>query len=91
MVQRFTADSFAAQIQALLERPDAHSLLPEIRVPTLLLAASGDRWSPLAQHESMQKLIPQSRLVLLDHAGHFAPIERPAAVARHLKEWLRLL
>lgn len=91
MVQRFTADGFAGQIQALLTRPDARSLLPGIRLPTLLVSASGDRWSPIAQHESMQKLIPGARLVVLDHAGHFAPIEQPAAVAGHLLEWLRSL
>jgi pimeloyl-ACP methyl ester carboxylesterase len=91
MVQRFTAESFAGQTQALLDRPDARSLLPDIRVPTLLMSATGDRWSPVAQHESMQELVPHAKLAVIDHAGHFAPIERSSAVARHLREWLRSL
>ena len=91
MVQRFTAEGFAGQVQALLDRPDPRRLLPKIRVPTLLLSATGDRWSPVVQHESMQELIPGSTLAILDQAGHFAPIESPAGVAGHLLEWLRLL
>src|SRR6202166_4969839 len=38
MVQRSTAGSFAGQINALLQRPDARPVLPSITVPTLLLS-----------------------------------------------------
>jgi pimeloyl-ACP methyl ester carboxylesterase len=88
MVERQTPESFAAQIQALLNRPDAEPLLPTIRVPTLLLSGSEDTWSPHSQHVLMQRLIPGSILVEVAGAGHMAPIEQPDAVADALRKHL---
>jgi pimeloyl-ACP methyl ester carboxylesterase len=83
-----TPASFAAQIQALLDRPDAEPLLPTIRVPTLLLSGTEDTWSPPAQHARMQRMIEGSILVEVADAGHMAPIEQPDAVANALREHL---
>jgi pimeloyl-ACP methyl ester carboxylesterase len=88
MVRRFTAESFAGQINALLQRPDARQVLPSITVPTLLLSGTNDTWSSLSQHADMQRSVPGSTLVEIAGAGHMAPIERPDAVARALKGWL---
>ena len=90
MVEGQTPESFAAQIQALLNRPDAEPLLPTIRVPTLLLSGSEDAWSPVSQHMHMQRRISGSILVEVAHAGHMAPIEQPDAVAKALREHLIL-
>jgi pimeloyl-ACP methyl ester carboxylesterase len=89
MVLRSTPESFADQIQALLDRPDARAVLPLIDVPTLLLSGTEDRWSPLAQHEDMQREIAEARLVAITDAGHMAPVEKPAAVAAALRGWLQ--
>jgi pimeloyl-ACP methyl ester carboxylesterase len=88
MVERQTAESFAAQITALLERPDAAPVLPTIGVPTLLASGTADTWSPLSQHEDMRRLIPHARLVAIDNAGHMAPAEQPSAVAAALRDWI---
>jgi pimeloyl-ACP methyl ester carboxylesterase len=88
MVRGFTAESFAGQINALLQRPDARQVLPSITVPTLLLSGTNDTWSSLSQHADMQRSGPGSTLVEIASAGHMAPIERPDAVARALKGWL---
>jgi pimeloyl-ACP methyl ester carboxylesterase len=88
MVERSTPASFAGQIKALLERPDAEAVLPSIRVPTLLMSGTRDTWSPLEQHREIQRQIPHATLVAIEDAGHMAPIEQPAAVARALREWL---
>ena len=88
MVERANPDSFAGQIRALLERPDAASVLPLVDVPTLLVGATGDTWSPLAQHRDMQRLIPRATLVAIENAGHMSPVEQPDAVASALRSWL---
>jgi pimeloyl-ACP methyl ester carboxylesterase len=88
MVERSTADSYAGQIQALLNRPDAMPVLPTITVPTLLLSGSEDTWSPVSQHETMRRRIPHATLFEVHAAGHMAPVERPDAVAVALREWL---
>lgn len=89
MIARSTADSYAGQINALLHRPDALSLLPTIDVPTLLLSGSEDTWSPVSQHETMRRRIPHATLFEIHGAGHMAPCERPDAVAVALREWLQ--
>jgi pimeloyl-ACP methyl ester carboxylesterase len=88
MVQRSTAESFAGQVNALLQRPDARPVLPSITVPTLLLSGTNDAWSSLSQHADMQRSVLGSTLVEIAGAGHMSPIERPDAVARALKGWL---
>jgi pimeloyl-ACP methyl ester carboxylesterase len=88
MFARKSADSFAAQIRALLARTDAAPLLPRIACPALVLCGREDSWSPLARHEEMAAMIPGGRLAVIDHCGHMSPMERPEAVASALGEWL---
>lgn len=88
MVERATPDGFAAQSNALLNRPDARSILPSINVPTLVLSGANDTWSSIAQHADMQRRVAHATLIEIAGAGHMAPIERPDAVARALRRWL---
>lgn len=89
MITRNTPDMFESQIQALLTRPDAASLLPQIRCPTLLLCGRDDQWSPLARHEVMQRAIADSCLKVIEMSGHMTTMEQPQAVSRALATWLR--
>jgi pimeloyl-ACP methyl ester carboxylesterase len=88
MVERHTADSYAGQVHAMLNRPDALSVLSTIAVPTLLLSGTEDSWSPVSQHQTMRRRIPHATLFEIHGAGHMAPVERPDAVAVALREWL---
>jgi pimeloyl-ACP methyl ester carboxylesterase len=88
MVERSTPDSYAGQINALLNRPEALSVLPTIGVPTLLLSGSEDAWSPVSQHQTMRRRIPHATVFEIHGAGHMAPIERPDGVAVAMREWL---
>ena len=88
MLERKTPDIFAAQINALLKRPDCNDLLATIRCPTLLLCGREDTWSAPARHEHMQRAIADSRLVIVEHCGHMSTMERPEAVNQALLEWL---
>jgi pimeloyl-ACP methyl ester carboxylesterase len=88
MISHSTPETFAGQIRALVERPDAEAALVTVNVPTLLLSATEDQWSPPAQHEEMLTMVPHARLVIVQNAGHMAPIEQPEAVAAALRAWL---
>lgn len=88
MVRRSTPESFAGQIEALLTRPDAETPLATLSIPTLLLSATEDSWSPPAQHAAMLTLVPHARLVIVPGAGHMAPVEQPGRVAAALRDWL---
>jgi pimeloyl-ACP methyl ester carboxylesterase len=88
MFERRTPAEFAAQIEALLARPDATPLLRSIRCPTLVLCGRDDAWSRLAQHEEMAALIPGAPLAVVERCGHMAPMERPDDVGGALAAWL---
>lgn len=88
MIERHTPEEYSAQIHALLERPDASGVLPQVRCPTLLACGREDAWSPLARHEAMAALIPHSDLVVIEQCGHMSTMERPAQVTAALRNWL---
>jgi pimeloyl-ACP methyl ester carboxylesterase len=88
MFGRKSAETFAAQIRALLARPDVTPLLDAVRCPALILCGREDSWSPLARHEEMAAAIPGSTLAVIEECGHMAPMERPREVAAALREWL---
>lgn len=90
MIERKTPDVFAAQVHALLGRPDAREVFASIRCPVLIGCGRQDAWSPLARHEQMQRLLPGSRLVVIEESGHMSPMEQPAAVAQALVAWTAL-
>ena len=88
MIERKMPEIFAAQIHALLHRPDARGTLASLRMPTLLLCGRQDAWSPLARHEQMHAQLPGSRLVVLEECGHMTTMEQPQAVSAALLAWL---
>lgn len=88
MFERSSVVAFAAQVEALLARRDATSLLATIGVPTLVLCGRDDAWSPPARHEFMHAHIPGSTLVVIERCGHMSTMEEPAAVTAALREWL---
>ncbi|HPD91252.1 MAG: alpha/beta fold hydrolase [Rhodobacter sp.] len=89
MVLRMTPELHARQIRALVNRPDAAATLGQVACPVLLMVGRHDQWSPVAQHEDMLALLPGARLEIIEDAGHFAPVERPGAVADILVPFLR--
>lgn len=88
MLERSNAEVFAAQIDALIARPDATPVLGEIRVPTLVLVGRQDNWSNLARHQQMHGLIPGSVLEIVEDCGHMSTMEQPEACNRAFEAWL---
>ena len=88
MFSEKSAAVFAQQIHALLTRRDGSDVLRTIAVPTLVLCGKQDSWSPVAQHQAMQSLVPAATLSVIDDAGHMAPMEQPQAVAQAMLQWL---
>ena len=89
MIERSTPDKFAAQIRALLDRPDATTLLGEIECPTMIVCGRDDQWSPLARHEEMHTQIRGSKLRVIERSGHMCTMEQPNDVTAVLVEWAR--
>ena len=91
MIGRKTPDIFAAQIRALLDRPDATPLMERIQCPAMVLCGREDTWSILSQHEQMTAKIPRARLVVIEECGHMSTMERPEHVTVAMRDWLTSL
>jgi pimeloyl-ACP methyl ester carboxylesterase len=72
----------------LLTTFDRRAQLPEIRVPTLLIAGSDDRVAPPAVMERMAQKIPGAEYVLLQGCGHLGPMDQPDPFNEALADFL---
>ena len=62
--------------------------LAELGVPTLIIWGVEDEFAPVAGAYRFQKEIPGSRLVVLDHAGHFLMEDEPERVGKEMRSFL---
>jgi pimeloyl-ACP methyl ester carboxylesterase len=90
MVMRASPEQHQRQIRALLDRPDARSVLPTIKCPVLVMVGRQDRWSPLSQHEEIVALTPHAELIVIEDSGHMSTVEQPEHVSQELLRWLGL-
>lgn len=73
----------------LLTTFDRRNGLPDIKVPTLLVAGSDDRTAPPAVMERMAARIPGADYVVLEGCGHLGPMDQPDEFNRTLEAFLR--
>lgn len=69
----------------------AHSaadLLPRITVPTLVVAAGADVFTPARCSEAIHHRVPGSELVTFREAGHTLPLEEPEALAATIDDFV---
>lgn len=77
-----------AESSAATWSPDYRSLLPAIRVPTLILWGECDTLTVRPLSEELHRGIPGSRLVEIPSAGHISNLDNPAAFNAALREFL---
>ncbi len=85
--ERMQAYDFSAMLAAARDRESLDSVLPEIHVPCLLFAGTGDEVHALARQAAAQ--IPNAEFVSLPGLGHGETIERVDLVAPLVREFLR--
>jgi pimeloyl-ACP methyl ester carboxylesterase len=73
---------------ASMREHTAADLLPDIHVPTLILAAGRDTFTPPGCQARMHAAIPGSEIVWFETAGHTLPIEEPEAIAADIEAFL---
>lgn len=67
---------------------DSADHLPEVDVPTLVVAGGKDTFTPVRLSEAMHRAVRGSELVVIPHGTHVTPLEYPSAVARHVHAFL---
>jgi pimeloyl-ACP methyl ester carboxylesterase len=70
-------------------RDTTDALLPELRMPVLIVWGSEDRITPLSQGETIHRLIPQSQLEVVDGCGHLAPGQCADRIGPKVVEFVR--
>lgn len=88
LMQPMTIAGIAAVQQGMAERPDSTETMRSIRVPTLIIGGNEDQVIPLDDLLLMQRLVPGSRLEVIDRTGHFTALEKPDELARLLRQFL---
>jgi len=66
----------------------AVDLLPEVAVPTLVVAGERDGFTPPELSRAMAAAIPDSELLEVEGGSHTAPLERPDLVCRTVRDFL---
>lgn len=82
------ADAAVRQLRAIIGREDHRAMLATLHLPTLVLCGRTDRVTPLEWSQEAAALIPGATLVVVEGAGHWAPMEQPEEVAHHMGRWL---
>ena len=80
-------DGYRAQIAAVLSH-DTYDRLPQIRRPTLIVTGDSDRVIGAPSSEVLHERIPDSRLEVIDDAGHLFFIEQPDQTVELLDRFL---
>jgi pimeloyl-ACP methyl ester carboxylesterase len=81
----------AAALRARAERQDYTPLLSGITVPALIVVGRDDEFTPVSDAELMHEHIPDSRLVVIEGAGHMPNLEQPAVFNQALLAFLNTL
>jgi pimeloyl-ACP methyl ester carboxylesterase len=78
VVSEFHPHGFCLMAKSLADT-DTTDLLPNIRVPTLILWGDADRRSPMNIAEQLRDAIPEAELAVIAKAGHISNMEQPEA------------
>jgi len=81
-------EGMANALWGMAKRRDQTDLLPELRVPVLIVVGAEDGITPPSVALKMQSLMPQGMVVQIAGAGHMSPMEQPAAVNRAIETFL---
>ncbi|MGB9233684.1 MAG: alpha/beta fold hydrolase [Terriglobales bacterium] len=88
MMRKMSPEDISLVQRGMAERPDSVHDLKRINLPTLIIIGEEDGFATAADGELMRRNIPGSRLNIIPKAGHYAPWERPEAVAPLLRQFL---
>jgi pimeloyl-ACP methyl ester carboxylesterase len=66
---------------------DAREFLCDVDVPTLVVAAEHDTFTPMSLAREMASAIPHAELEVIEGASHAAPVEQPDAIAERVEDF----
>lgn len=88
MILNTSKNSLYRTLLALSIRRETCSKLASIRIPVLVMVGRNDQVTPPEKAEQIHENIRESVLHFIDHAGHIANMENPAAFNSTLKKFV---
>jgi pimeloyl-ACP methyl ester carboxylesterase len=88
MMEGTRAETIAAALSAMRDRPDRTEELAAITVPTLVGVGDQDEITPVEVAREMAAKIPGARLKVFTGSGHLSAMEQPSQVAAAVTEFL---
>ncbi len=85
MICKTPMTGLVGAIRGMAERQDRMNLLPEITVPTLIVAGDNDKIVPIEVASNMANKIPGCKLEIIPGASHMPMLETPQALGRGLR------
>jgi pimeloyl-ACP methyl ester carboxylesterase len=79
--------TFRVAWRPYMYNPTLPHLLGGVNTPALIVWGREDRIVPLECGERYAKALPRARLTVIENAGHFVDMERPAELARPVLEF----
>jgi pimeloyl-ACP methyl ester carboxylesterase len=73
----------------LTGRDTTDTLLPQLKMPVLLVWGEADQITPISEGKTMQALIPKAQLRVIQGCGHLAPSLCAGQVGPHVVAFLR--
>jgi pimeloyl-ACP methyl ester carboxylesterase len=81
----------AAASRAMAARDDSREILARFSGPALVVVGEKDVVTPIERAKQMAELMPKSKLVVLEGAGHLANVEAPQAFNQALGDFVSSL
>ena len=88
MLAAAPVEGIVGALEAMMNRRDSTSLLPEISAPVLIIVGEEDALTPAKESRAMHAAIPGSTLAVIPRAGHVSNIEQPAAFNSAMRNFL---
>jgi pimeloyl-ACP methyl ester carboxylesterase len=77
IMESSSVEGLAGVLLGMKDRPDSNPLLPDLRLPALIIHGTEDQLIPISEAQAMQAAIPGARLAAIPGAGHLPNLEQP--------------
>lgn len=78
----------AAALRGRAQRPDYRDTLADVEAPVLIIVGTDDVYTPVAEAEAIQRLIPHATVAEIEQAGHLPGAEQPKRFNTALLDFL---
>lgn len=80
---------FFAKLSRSVQSHSAEDMLKRLKIPTLIIGADGDTFTPVWLAKKMHRVIPKSELIIIKNGSHAALVEQPELINLRIEKFLR--